>query len=90
MIIVKIVNDKWLLFSNRAKMFYNKGLLKSFVKPTGKHLCQSLFCNEAADRRSANSLKMDLREVPLRAFRKNFKNTFFAEHLLATTSAFSF
>ena len=54
MIIVKIVNDKWLLFSNRAKMFYKKGLLKSFVKPTGKHLCQSLFCNEASGRRSAN------------------------------------
>ena len=54
MIIVKIVNDKWLLFSNRAKMFYKKGLLKSFVKRTGKHLCQSLFCNEAAERRSAN------------------------------------
>ena len=31
-------------------MFCNKGILKSFAKFTGKHLCQGLFLNKIADR----------------------------------------
>ena len=34
----------WLLRS--SPVFYEKGVLKNFVKFTGKHLCQSLFFNK--------------------------------------------
>ena len=32
----------------RPEVFYKKGVLKNFVKFTGKHLCQSLFFNKIA------------------------------------------
>ena len=34
--------------SSHLRCFVNKGVLKSFAKFTGKHLCQSLFFNKAA------------------------------------------
>ena len=42
------------------EVFYKKGLLKTFAKFTGKHLCQSLFFNKVAGLRSATLLKMRL------------------------------
>ena len=58
-------------------MFYEKGLLRSFIKFTGKHLCQSLFFNKVAGLRPAVLLKKRLchRYFPVN-FAKNFKNTF--------------
>ena len=34
--------------SGRPEVFCKKGVLRNFVKLTGKHLCQSLFCNKVA------------------------------------------
>ena len=34
--------------SSRAEVFCKKGVLRNFVKFTGKHLCQSLFFNKFA------------------------------------------
>ena len=54
-----------------------KGVLKNFVKFTGKHLCQSLFFNKVAEK-----------ETLVQVFSCEFcgisKNTFFTEHLQAT------
>ena len=35
--------------SSRQEVFCKKGVLRNFVKLTGKHLCQSLFFNKVAD-----------------------------------------
>ena len=34
--------------SSRPEVFCKKGVLRNFVKLTGKHLCQSLFFNKVA------------------------------------------
>ena len=34
--------------SSRPEVFCKKGVLRNFKKLTGKHLCQSLFCNDSA------------------------------------------
>ena len=39
---------KFLLRSGRPDVFCEKVVLRSFVKFTGKHLCQSLFFNKVA------------------------------------------
>ena len=42
------VNYKLLPYSNNKssppEVFYKKGIIRNFVKLTGKHLCQSQFC----------------------------------------------
>ena len=48
-----------------------KGVLRNFIKFTGKHLCQSLFFNKVAGLRPKDNF---------------FKNTFFTEHLWTTAS----
>ena len=45
--------------SSRPEPFCKKGVLRNVVKFTGKHLCQSLFFNKAADLRCPSSLKQD-------------------------------
>ena len=55
-----------------------KGLLRNFVKFTGKHLCQSLFFKKVAGQET-------WAQVFSCEFCKISKNTFFAEHLWATT-----
>ena len=52
-----------------------KGVLKNFVKFTGKHLCQSLF---------SIKLKRNSGAVIFQLF---FKNTFLAEHIRMSPSA---
>ena len=42
------------------EVFYKKGVLRNFVKFTGKHLCQSLFFNKVAGLMSATLLKKKL------------------------------
>ena len=53
------------------------GVLKSFAKFTGKHLCQCLFFNKVAGLRPATLFKKTLG-----------KNTFFAERFRVTASDF--
>ena len=52
-----------------------KGVLKNFLKLTGKHRCQSMFFNKVA---GCNFIKkrLNFRCVPVN-FAKFFKNTFF-------------
>ena len=42
--------------SSRPEVFCKKGVLRNFVKLTGKHLCQSLFFNKVAGRDSGTSV----------------------------------
>ena len=53
-----------------------KGVLRNFIKFTGKHLCQSLFLNK----------KDTLAQLFSFEFYQIFKNTFFTEHLWTAVS----
>ena len=80
-----------LLRSSRAQMFFKTGVLKDFVKFTGKKQCQSLFFNKVAGLRPATFLKTDsgksvrpanllkkrLAQVFSCEFSEDVKNTFF-------------
>ena len=46
--------------STRPEVFHKKGVLRSFAKLTGKHLCQNLFINKVASLRPATLLKKRL------------------------------
>ena len=52
--------------SSNPEVFCRKGVLRSFAKFTGKHLCQSIFLNKVAGVRPATLLT---------------KNTFLTKHL---------
>ena len=64
-----------------------KGVLRNFLKFTGKHMCQGLFFNKVASLRPATLLK---KKTPAEVFSCEFceisKNTFFTEHLRTTAS----
>ena len=64
-----------------------RGVLKKFVKFTGKLLCQNLFFNKVSDLRPATLLKKILwyRYFPVN-FYEIFKNTFFTDQLWTTAS----
>ena len=64
--------------SSRPKVFQKKGVLRNFLKLTGKHLCQSLFFNNVADLRPAILLK---KETLHRWFPANFAK-FLRTHFL--------
>ena len=69
------------------EVFYKKGVLRNFVKFTGKHLCQSLFFNKVAGRMSATLSKKRLWHSCFpENFTKFLRIPFFAEHLRATAS----
>ena len=74
--------------SSHRRCSVRRGALRSFAKFTEKHLCQSLFFNKAAGLRPATK-KETLVQVFSCEFCKFSKNTFFAEHLGATSSAIS-
>ena len=63
-------------------MFCEKGVLRNFIKFTGKHLCQSLFFNKVAGLRWATLLKNKLwhRCFPVN-FAKFLRTPFLTEHL---------
>ena len=61
--------------SSHQRCFMKKGVLRNFVKFTGKHLCQSLFFN-----------KETLAQVFSCEFYEISKKTFFTEHLWTTAS----
>ena len=68
--------------SSRKKVFYKKGVLRKFVKFTGKRLCQRLFFNKVAGLRPATLLKKSLRHKCFPVNCKKFLRTpFFTEHL---------
>ena len=46
--------------TSRPEVFCKKGVLRNFVKFTGKHLCQSFFFNKVAGLRPATLLKKKL------------------------------
>ena len=76
---MKLTNlNKFCLFdrSSHRRCSIEKGVLKTFAKFTGKHLCQSLFFIK----------KETLAKVFSCEFCKIFKNTFFIEHLRASAS----
>ena len=56
--------------SSRPEVYCKKGVLRNFVKLTGKHLCQSLFLNKVAGLRTATVLKKILLH---RSFPVNFE-----------------
>ena len=61
------------------EVFYEKDVLKTFAKFTGKHLCQSLFFNKVAGLRPSTLLKKTLSQVLSCEFCEIFKNTFFTD-----------
>ena len=68
--------------SSHPEVFCTKGVLKSFAKFTGTHLCQSLFYNKVADLRPATLLKKRLwHRRFLVDFEKFLRTPFFTEHL---------
>ena len=66
--------------STRPEVFCKKGILRNFVKLTGKHLCQSLFFNKVTGLKSATLLK---KWVWYRYFPVNFMK--FWEHIFYRT-----
>ena len=43
-----ILNKNWRTPETATRGVYEKGVLRNFIKLTGKHLCQSLFFNKVA------------------------------------------
>ena len=68
--------------SSRSEVFCKKGVLRNFVKFTGKHLCQSLFFNKVTGLRPASLLEKRLchRCFPVN-FAKFLRTSFLAEQL---------
>ena len=62
--------------SSHQRGSVKNGVLRNFVKFTGKHLCQSLFFNKV----------QTLAQVFSCEFCEISKNTFFTEHLWETAS----
>ena len=54
------INLKFHFFRSSHRRGSIKGVFKNFAKLTGKHLCQSLFCNNVAGLRAAPLLKINL------------------------------
>ena len=70
-------------------MLCKKGVLRNFVKFTGKHLCQSLLFNKVAGPRPATLLKKEtLAQVLSYGFYEISKNTFFYRTPLVAASKF--
>ena len=67
------------------EVFYEKGVLKNFVKYTRKHLCLGLFFNKA----SGLQKKEFLAQAFSCEFYENFKNTFFKNEILAQVLSFA-
>ena len=67
-------------------MVYKKGVLRNFIKFTGKLLCKILSFNKVAGLRLATLLKNTLAHVVSCEFCEIPKNTFFTEHFRTTAS----
>ena len=66
--------------SSRPKVLYEKGVIQTFTKLTGKHLCILVFFNKFAG--PANLLKKRLRHRLSCKFSESFECTFFIEQFL--------
>ena len=78
----------WLFLQKQPPDVFNKkGVLRNFVKFTGKHLCQSLFLNKVEV--LCNFIKETLAQVFSRGFCEISKNTFFTEQLWTPASVFN-
>ena len=77
----------WISRSSHQRCSMKKTVLTNFAKFTGKHLRQSLFCNEVARLRPATLLKKRLwhRCFPVN-FAKFLSAPFFTEHFRETAS----
>ena len=75
-------NDKVIDRSIQQRCSLRKGVLRNFVKFTGKHLCQSLFLNKVSGLRPATLLKKRLwhRCFPVN-FVKFLRTPFSIEHI---------
>ena len=72
--------------SSHRRCSLRKGVLRNFVKFTGKHLCRSVLFNRSE---ACNFVKKEtLGQVFSYEFCEISKNTFFTEHLWATASVF--
>ena len=74
----------WIYYKQKQppEVFCKKGVLQTFAKFTGKHLCQSLFFNNVEGLMPAKLLKRRLwhRCFPVN-FAKFWRTPFFMEHL---------
>ena len=68
--------------SSRPEVFCKKGVLRTFTKFTGKHLCHRLFFNKIAGK------KEPLTQVFSCEFFEIFKNTFFYRIPLVAASVY--
>ena len=68
----KMINQR----SHRSKVFCKKGVLRNFVKFTGKHLCQSFFFNKVAGAPATLLTKEALTQVFSSEFCEISKNSF--------------
>ena len=88
--IYELLSEKQINKSSHWRCSLRKGVLRNFVKFTGKHLRQSLFFNKAAGLRSDTGKKLCQEKTLAPAFSYEFceisKNTFFTEHLRETAS----
>ena len=60
---ISVISDCVHIYHDNAwcpEVFCKKGVLKIFLKLTGKHLCQSLFFNKVAGLRPETLLKKEL------------------------------
>ena len=73
--------------SSHRKCSVKKAVLENFGKFTRKHLCQSLFFNEAAGTACNFIKKETVTQVFFCEFSEIFKNTFLTEQLCTTASA---
>ena len=76
--------------SSRQEVFCEKGVLRNFIKFTGKHLCQSLFFNKVVDLRPAtcNFIKKEtLAQMFSFEFCEISKKTFFYRTPLLAASS---
>ena len=72
--------------SSRQRCSVKKGVLRNFLKFTGKHLCQSLFFNKVAGSACNFIKKETLAQLFSCEFYEISKNPFFTEHVWATAS----
>ena len=88
--IYELLSEKQINKSSHWRCSLRKGVLRNFVKFTGKHLRQSLFFNKAAGLRSDTGKKLCQEKTLAPAFSYEFceisKNTFFTEYLPETAS----
>ena len=88
----KVISIRLLFFINpfrqkqSSEVFCKKGVFRSFIKFTGKHLWQSLFFNKVAHLRPATLLKKRLAQVFSCEFYEISKNTFFYRTLPVAVS----